>query len=117
MAMAKMKRVAEDTYRFFCPGCQEFHVFTCNGKLWPSTGATWNFDGNLENPTVTPSINIGWGKQADPNWVEPEGEDAAINWSGRCHSTITEGKISFAKDSTHILSGQRDIELPDIQTV
>ena len=98
-----------------CPGCKEYHTFTCNGRKWQSTGASWNFDGDMNFPTITPSINIGWGKEADANWQEPDGEDAGTNWSGRCHSVIARGLISFCIDSTHWLSGKNDIPLPEIE--
>lgn len=78
-----------------------------------SSGASWQFDGNIEEPTISPSLNIAWGKEADPNWKEPDGEDAGSNWSGRCHSVITKGQISFCSDSTHKLSG-KTVPLPDI---
>lgn len=113
--MGKIIIVGKSAAKFMCPGCKEEHTFFYNGRRWPSTGATWNWDGNTEEPTITPSLNIGWGKQVDPNWEEPSGEDAGDNWSGRCHSVITKGLISFCNDSTHHLSGQNNIPLPDIE--
>ena len=103
-----------DMAKFMCPGCKEYHTFSCNGRIWPSSGATWNFNGDLESPTITPSLNIGWGKNDDPNWQEPDGEDAGPNWSGRCHSVITNGQISFCGDCTHPLVGQT-VPLPEIE--
>ena len=114
MAKAVWVDEKKDIAKFMCPGCQEYHTFSCNGRKWPSTGASWNFDGNLLSPTITPSLNISWGKQADPNWKEPDGDDAGPNWSGRCHSIVTNGYISFCGDCTHSLAGQT-VELPEIE--
>lgn len=95
-----------------CPGCKEAHTFPCNGKSLPN-GASWSFDLNMDRPTITPSINIAWGKQADPDFEEPDDDNSGYAWSGRCHSIVTAGKIFFAGDSTHALSGQI-VDLPDI---
>lgn len=118
--MAKVKGVADPDgarigYRFNCPGCNEEHVVNVY-KPRESNGAIWGFNENMDSPTFTPSINIGWGKEADPNWIEPSEYDpdcVGHKWSGRCHSIVTNGKIFFAGDSTHELSGQT-VELPDI---
>lgn len=112
--MAKVVFVSEGVYRFMCPGCKEWHTFWCNG-IKHHNGATWNFDMNMDSPTITPSLNISWGKVLDPNWVEPDDvEDVKSHfWSGRCHSIITAGKISFCGDCTHDLVG-KTVDLPDI---
>lgn len=73
----------------------------------------WNFNGNFNTPTITPSINATWGKQADPNYEEPDGEAPLNGWSGRCHSTISAGFITFCGDCTHSLVG-KTLELPEI---
>lgn len=115
--MAKVKGVAGTDgvrigYRFHCPGCKEEHVVNVY-KPRESNGAIWGFNENMDSPTFTPSINISWGKEADPKSGEPEGLPPDNGWSGRCHSVVTNGQISFCNDCTHELSGQT-IELPDI---
>lgn len=86
-------------YVFFCPGCKKFHGFFVKKEGW--SGATWDFNGNMENPTVQPSIKhtIGYGGNK-PDYI--------------CHSFITDGKIQFCSDSTHELSNQT-IDLPDLE--
>jgi hypothetical protein len=116
--MAKAEYVAENVIRFFCPGCREFHAVPVNGKrLRRFNGeymGPWNFNGDFNLPTITPSLNASWGKQADPNYEEPDGPAPGNGWSGRCHSVITNGLISFCGDSTHPLSGQNNIPLPEL---
>ena len=57
----------------------------------------WGFNGNLEKPTITPSI-LRYETPGNP----------------RCHSFVTDGKIAFCSDSTHSMAGQT-IELPEIE--
>lgn len=94
-------------YGHWCPGCgygHEINVDTPN-----HSGAKWAFDGNVNSPTFTPSVNIRRGRFADPEYKPEEGHDL----SGVCHYNITAGRIIFHPDSTHSLSGQT-VDLPDI---
>lgn len=85
----------------WCPGCGGSHSIPTKERQ--SNGAIWSFDGNFERPTFSPSVNISWGKQADPSGDWPEG--------GRCHYFIRDGKIQFCGDSTHELRG-KTVDLP-----
>jgi hypothetical protein len=58
-------------------------------------GATWIWNGSMDTPTFTPSINCN---PNDPQW--------------RCHSFVTDGKIQFLPDSHHRLAG-KTVELPE----
>ena len=75
---------------FFCPGCQARHAIN----------DTWEFNGDYEKPTVSPSVLVTW----------PEGPERKEN---RCHSFIRDGKIEFLHDCTHALAG-KTVELPEI---
>lgn len=113
--MPKIITVTEGyVYKFMCPGCEEYHTFPCNGKTLHN-GHTWNFNMDMDRPTVTPSLNIAWGKEVDPNWSLPDDipETDHFKWSGRCHSTVTDGKIFFHGDTTHGLKLQSVI-LPEV---
>lgn len=77
------------TYLHWCPGCERLHPINV-GKP-NSYNAIWKFDGNLEAPTFSPSINI----------------------VGQCHYIISGGNIQFISDSKHKLAGQT-VPLPDI---
>lgn len=77
------------THLFECPACNILHGI--DDKIW-------KFDGNMENPTVNPSIMVRHG-------------DGII-----CHSQINGGKIYFYQDSTHALAGQL-VELPEVTLI
>jgi hypothetical protein len=109
-----MKLVKLDThywprggYGHWCPGCKSGHEIDTEQPN--GSGAKWGFNGNLERPTFTPSINRRWGTFADPNYKPEPGHDH----SGVCHYFITDGKIIYCGDCTHALKGQT-VDLPDI---
>jgi Family of unknown function (DUF6527) len=82
----------------WCPGCNEAHrpeIIGEEGDLPP--GPCWQWDGNLEAPTFTPSLLVG----KDTDRV--------------CHSFITNGQWVFLPDCTHALAGQTVdmVPLPD----
>jgi len=98
--MAKLRQRHESGwyhYEFNCPGCGYAHGFYVERPGF--AGSVWNFDGNLEQPTVWPSILMSTSQSGVP-YI--------------CHSFITAGKIHFCADSTHILAGQT-VELPQIE--
>jgi hypothetical protein len=78
-------------YWFWCPGCKCHHYFTVGVPNWPS----WQFNGNLEKPTVEPSI-----------FCDPHGDR-------KCHLFIRDGMIQYGADCWHELKGQT-IPLPEI---
>ena len=86
----------EDSVSILCPGCGLFHVMPVTGDVSPK----WQFNGSLDKPTITPSINATLSKRDGTVYM-------------RCHSFITDGRIKFLEDSTHELSG-KTIELPEI---
>lgn len=92
-------------YGHWCPGCNSGHEIDTEQPN--SQGAKWSFNGDMERPTFSPSINIRWGKYADPNFVDER------DISGICHYFIRNGRIEFCGDSTHALAG-KTVDLPDI---
>lgn len=93
-------------YEIMCKGCGHKHlIYTYPGYY----KVTWGFNGNVDKPTFTPSINEMTGSFADPKYID----DPAIPPT-RCHYIITDGKIYYCGDSTHSLKGQT-IELPEIE--
>jgi len=99
-------------FTHWCPGCKEPHTTICADTDSPC----W-FDGNLDQPTFTPSIKItgkkrtvdeqgrwlgGWVRDADGN---------TIPWC--CHYNVTAGQIVFHGDSTHELRGTT-VPLPEL---
>lgn len=74
-------------YWFYCPGCKETHRFTCREVRIPGV-ANWSFNGNMENPTFTPSLHYKSGEKT------------------MCHLFVKEGKIQFLNDCRHELAGK-----------
>lgn len=75
-------------FTFYCPGCEHHHGFKTTGKE-----PRWTFNGNMEKPTVQPSIRCRVpGDEEFPEEV--------------CHFYITDGKIQYLTDCTHKLAGQ-----------
>jgi hypothetical protein len=114
---------------FHCPGCN------CEHGIWtekwvkdkddngnPIYGPVWNFNGDMDKPTFSPSILI--------RWVDIPGDHLPVGEDGKfilqedervkgakdmvCHSFVRDGKIEFLGDCTHKLAGQT-IEMEDIK--
>lgn len=88
----KLKEVKFPTgevwWTFHCPGCGTGHTIN----------HTWDFDGNYEAPTFSPSVlTFGSPWQTDVP---------------RCHSFIRGGRIEYLTDCTHEQAGHT-IDLPD----
>lgn len=74
------------SYTVYCPGCRDAHVYD----------SRWAFNGSLELPSFTPSYMIEGGSD-----------------NIRCHSIVTNGRITYLSDSNHQLSGQT-VDLPPV---
>lgn len=74
-----------------CPACN-VHQVTVEQEPGMS-GPVWEWDGNLEAPTVNPSILVSWtyGEERLPRV---------------CHSFLRGGRWQFLADCTHELAGQ-----------
>jgi hypothetical protein len=83
--MLDMEGVKYIFYR--CPGCSEHHWIPVTGPK------AWGFDGNLESPTVTPSVKHTWH----------EGEERTPKC---CHYFLRAGRFEYCGDCTHSLAGQ-----------
>lgn len=83
--------------QFICPGCALFggtglHMLPVNS---PNHPPSWDWNGGLENPSLSPSIltRIGEGRV--------------------CHSFLRDGIFEFLSDCTHELVGMK-VEMPDL---
>lgn len=74
----------------WCPGCEEMHPLP----------DSWQFDGNLERPTFSPSFKQG-------------GAGVGNMKADVCHYFIRDGQIEFCGDSWHSLKG-KTVPLPDL---
>ena len=83
---------------FRCPGCARTHYIQHGAE----DGPNWSWNGNLEKPTFTPSVLVTYpGKDAGQDGAPP-----AV-----CHSFVTDGRIQYLGDCTHVLAGQT-VDLP-----
>jgi Family of unknown function (DUF6527) len=110
--MAKFKRTRDGDgklygIRFNCPGCLEPHgIPTSDGDSPHIRGRGWQFNGDLERPTLSPSILVHGHQDGSPEY--------GIRKTPRCHSYVKDGRIRFLDDCEHELRGQT-VELPEIE--
>lgn len=95
--------------KFCCPGCvaerraagweqyEGLHLLPVNA-IEDIGKPSWDFDGNLEQPTLSPSI-ITKSKIGTKNTV--------------CHSFLKQGVFQFLTDCTHPLAN-RHVAIPDL---
>jgi hypothetical protein len=88
--MNKILKTNDDYFMFYCAGCEMHHAFN----------STWTFNGDLENPTISPSLLV--------RWTHGEAHEKRV-----CHSFIRDGKIEYLSDCTHEFAGQT-LELEDV---
>lgn len=89
---------AGDTVFFFhCPGCKIAHSISIARRL-DSNEKLWTWDGDLENPTVNPSIFIAGNKGT----AKYKYKDSAI----QCHLILNKGMIYFLRDCDHDLAAR-----------
>jgi hypothetical protein len=85
----KLTKASDGRYLFYCEGCERVHAFN----------NAWEFDGNFENPTISPSLLVTMPRcRGKSDWI--------------CHSFIKDGKIQYLNDCSHDLAGQT-VELLD----
>ncbi len=72
---------------FWCPGCQAYHRYVTE-PLEGYTGPVWEWNGDMETPTLSPSLLVNYhdGRQ--------------------CHLFVRAGMIEFLGDCYHDLRGQ-----------
>lgn len=105
MAQAgKFLRKTARGYAHLCPGCNRSHVIAVDAPN--ASGARWTFNGNLEKPTFSPSIN------SRTNMPDMKGYQPNV-YSSICHYFLTDGRIQFLTDCTHALAGQT-VALPEL---
>ena len=86
-----MKILSTGTYwKFLCPVC---------GVHYIPQNAGWQFDGDVDAPTITPSLVEVVNSPNHPNHQEDEPTTT-------CHLNVTNGEIVFHEDCTHELAGQ-----------
>ena len=122
--MTKFHEIKEGVFVFHCPGCGDVHMIHTakSGAMHPQC---WEFNGDLDKPTVSPSLLVRGGHfiteaEVDRCWCDyhkehPEEKDNAPHCY-RCHSFIRNGKIQFLSDCSHELAS-KTVEIPDFETL
>jgi hypothetical protein len=95
---------------FWCPGCDDAHQVSIEHP------DGWGFNGDLERPTITPSVLVHMTKwkgtvEEYGKWTRPTHPEVEPGGQAVCHSFVTDGRIQFLGDSTHQLAGQT-VDLP-----
>jgi hypothetical protein len=84
---------------FVCPGCIDMHPNSSGLHMLPVNSTVkspaWTWDGNLEAPTLSPSILTGRGSDKI------------------CHSFLNAGVFQFLGDCNHALANQY-VPMPDL---
>lgn len=98
---------------FICPGCAldgqtGLHMLPVSGDI-PEGRARWDFNGNLEAPTLSPSILT----RAAHRRAKKDGEWIDIG-EFVCHSFLRNGVFEYLSDCTHALSGQ-SVPVPPLE--
>lgn len=93
----RLRSVVDHHFGHWCPGCEMMHLVPL----------TWKWDGSIDAPTVTPSLNItGYG----------EGRPVGGVHHGRCHYVLTKGVLHFCGDCTHSHRGTA-VPLPPLPPI
>lgn len=74
-----------------CPACGTRHYVHVTKPN--HCGAKWSWNGDVNRPTFSPSVNINHGE---------------------CHYVLTDGRITYTADCRHDLRGMT-VDLPDLK--
>lgn len=90
---------------YFCPGCRHTHSIQVDGQGDP--GKNWQWDGNLEQPTISPSVREFIPAHEYEGKVFPE--------KTTCHHFVKAGVIELLEDSSsHQVRGKHPLPpIPD----
>lgn len=99
---------------FWCPGCEYLyegemvgglHMLPIDGN---APGSKWGFNGNLEAPTLTPSILTAHEFSRRPGL-----DGAIVVQKFVCHSFLRDGVFEFLGDCTHQYASQ-NVPIPPL---
>lgn len=82
---------------YWCDGCDMRHMVHTQPVPNEPGLPVWEFNGNLEKPTISPSVLVNWKGSSNPK----------LDAIGTCHTFITDGVVEFLADCGHILAGQK----------
>lgn len=102
--MAKIKIRTIQYFNFYCPACKRLHTVSDAGG--------WNVTGDLNRPTITPSV-LNRTPYLTKEIVDGEIIEK-MEYKDICHLTLTDGMIDYCPDCEHEMAG-KTIELPDLK--
>lgn len=85
----------------WCPGCTDLHAV----EVDPARQPCWTWDGNIDAPTVAPSIRVQGVQWAVGETFHKPNHHVAPGEAICCHSYVTAGSWVFLDDCTHNLKG------------
>lgn len=101
-AKGVLRTISDNHVGFHCPGCREMHVVRI-----PPHSQAWGFNGNYDAPTFTPSVLVtGVLRLTEEEKARVIRGEEIEPIPFVCHSFVTNGKIKFLDDCTHLLAGQ-----------
>lgn len=89
-------------YAHYCPACDGIHQIFVGGPTPPN----WTFDGNIDQPTFSPSIRVFHPKHKDLEGVEHAEKTV-------CHYFLKAGVIEYCTDNPHKFNGKK-VPLPEL---
>lgn len=100
---------------FWCPGCDDLHGVGIRGDDGSAPEVEWGWDGNVERPTVNPSILVSGVQWETSSSFHKPRHRVSAGAPVCCHSYLRAGRWEFLSDSTHELAGQtvEMVPLPD----
>jgi hypothetical protein len=103
MRQGKLRTLSDGKLAFYCNGCKQYHGINIDSNTSPN----WEFNGDYDKPTFTPSILVSYPHPKGYSRDNP----APVEWQGElenfiCHSFVTDGKIQYLNDCTHEYVGQ-----------
>lgn len=98
----KIEQASENTWKFWCPGCDSAHVVSDSWEV------------SIDTATISPSVLVHSHKKLINPDLTGDALTVAENvtTTPQCHSFVTNGRIQYLGDSTHALAGQT-VDLPD----
>lgn len=90
----------QESYWFWCAGCDTHHRFVTKAGTGEGEAGqpVWQFDGNTERPTFSPSLLCNGNMK--PEDLHPN------TTSHRCHLFLRAGMVQYLNDCTHSLAGK-----------
>lgn len=89
--MTVMSNADGDRVLWWCPACDCAHAV----PVKPGDPNGWDFNGDMESPTLAPSVLVYEHKASPPFRDQP-----------RCHTFIRKGNVEFLSDCSHALAGR-----------